>query len=60
MGGLAINHSSDIERKNIEDFSPYVRIIVNSPLSAIVKTIKGIAKSNKTGNIKKFKQELVV
>ena len=60
VGGLAINHSSDIERKNIEDISPYVRIIVNSPLTAIVKTIKGIAKGNNTRNIKNFEQELVV
>ena len=60
VGGLAINHSSDIERKNIEAISPYVRIIVNSPLTAIVKTIKGIAKSNNTRNIKNFEQELVV
>jgi MerR family transcriptional regulator, light-induced transcriptional regulator len=60
VGGLAINHSSDIERKNIEAISPYVRIIVNSPLTAIVKSIKGIAKSNKTRNIKNFEQELVV
>jgi MerR family transcriptional regulator, light-induced transcriptional regulator len=60
VGGLAINHSSDIERKNIEAISPYVRILVNSPLTAIVKSIKGIAKSNKTRNIKNFEQELVV
>ena len=60
VGGLAINHSSDIERKNIEAISPYVRIIVNSPLTAIVKSIKGIAKSNNTRNIKNFQQELVV
>ena len=60
VGGLAINHSSDIERKNIEAISPYVRIIVNSPLTAIVKTIKGIAKGNNTRNIKNFEQELVV
>ena len=60
VGGLAINHSSDIERKNIEAISPYIRIIVNSPLTAIVKSIKGIAKSNKTRNIKNFEQELVV
>ena len=32
VGGLAINQSSDIERKNIEAISPYVRIIINSPL----------------------------
>ncbi len=60
VGGLAINHSSDIERKNIEAISPYVRILVNSPLTAIVKSIKGIAKSNNTRNIKNFQQELVV
>ena len=60
VGGLAINHSSDIERKNIEAISPHVRIIVNSPLTAIVKTIKGITKSNNTRNIKNFEQELVV
>ena len=60
VGGLAINHSSDIERKNIEAISPYIRIIVNSPLTAIVKSIKGIAKSNNTRNIKNFQQELVV
>lgn len=60
VGGLAINHSNDIERKNIEDISPHVRIIVNSPLTAIVKTIKGITKSNNTRNIKNFEQELVV
>ncbi len=60
VGGLAINHSSDIERKNIEAISPYVRILVNSPLTAIVKSIKDIAKSNKTRNIKNFEQELVV
>ena len=60
VGGPAINHSSDIERKNIEAISPHIRIIVNSPLTAIVKTIKGIAKSNNTRNIKNFEQELVV
>jgi methanogenic corrinoid protein MtbC1 len=60
VGGLAINQSSDIERKNIEAISPYVRIIVNSPLSTIVKTIKGIAKGNNARNIKNFEQELVV
>ncbi len=60
VGGQAINHSSDIERKNIEDISPYVRIIINSPLSTIVKTIKGIVKGNNTRYIKNFEQELVV
>ncbi len=60
VGGLAINQSSDIERKNIEAIRPYVRIIVNSPLSTIVKTIKSIAKGNNARNIKNFEQELVV
>ena len=60
VGGLAINHSSDIERKNIEATSPCVRIIVNSPLSAIVKTVKGIAKGNNTRNFKNLEPELVV
>lgn len=60
VGGLAINYCSDMERKNIESISPNVRIIVNSPLNAIVKTIKGIAKGNDTRNIKNFEHELVV
>jgi len=60
LGGLAINYCSDMERKNIESISPNVRIIVNSPLNAIVKTIKGIVKGNDTRNIKNFEQELVV
>ena len=60
VGGPAINYCSDMERKNIESISPNVRIIVNSPLNAIVKTIKGIAKGNDTRNIKNFEQELVV
>ncbi|HKX96807.1 MAG TPA: cobalamin B12-binding domain-containing protein [Candidatus Nitrosocosmicus sp.] len=60
VGGLAINHCSDIERKNIEEISPYVKIIVNAPLNTIVKTIKGIAKGNNPRNIKNFEQELVV
>ena len=60
VGGLAINHSSDIERKNIEAISPYVRIVVNSPLSTIVKTIKDITKSNNTKNIRDLEPELAV
>ncbi|MDN5847969.1 MAG: hypothetical protein L0H53_17045 [Candidatus Nitrosocosmicus sp.] len=60
MGGLAINYCSDTERKNMEAISPYVRIIVNYPLSAIVKTIKSIAKDNDTRNVKNLEQELVV
>ena len=60
VGGLAINHSSDIERKNIEAISPYVRIVVNSPLSTIVKTVKDITKSNNTKNIRDLEPELAV
>lgn len=60
VGGLAINHCSDIERKNMEAISPYVRTIVNSPLSVIVKTIKGITKGNDIRNVKNLEQELVV
>lgn len=60
LGGLAINYCSDTERKNIESISPNVRIIVNSPLNAIVKTIKGIVKGTDTRNIKNLEQELVV
>jgi len=59
VGGLAINHCSDIERKSIGDISPCVNIIVNSPLNAIVKTIKSMAKGNDTRNTKNFEQELV-
>ena len=60
VGGLAINHSSDIERKNIESISPYVRIVVNSPLSTIVKTVKNITKSNNMRNIRDLEPELAV
>lgn len=60
VGGLAINHCSDIERKNMESISPYVRTIVNSPLSVIVKTIKGITKGNDIRNVKNLEQELLV
>ena len=60
VGGLAINHSSDIERKNIEAISPYVRIVVNSPLSTIVKTVKNITKSNNMRNIRDLEPELAV
>lgn len=60
VGGLAINYSSDIERKNIVAISPYVRIVVDSPLSTIVKTVKDIAKGNDTRNIRDLEPELAV
>ena len=60
MGGLAINYCSDTERKNIESISPNIRIIANSPLNAIVKTIKGISKGNDTRNSKNYEVELIV
>ena len=60
VGGLAINHSSDMERKNLEAISPYVRIVVNAPLSTIVKTVKGLSKGNDTRNIRDIEQELAV
>ncbi|HKU83506.1 MAG TPA: B12-binding domain-containing protein [Candidatus Nitrosocosmicus sp.] len=60
VGGLAINYSSDIERKNIEAISPYVRIVVDTPLSTIVKTVKDIAKGNDTRNIRDLEPELSV
>ena len=60
IGGIAINYCSDTERKNIESASPNIQIIANSPLSAIVKTIKGISKDNGARNSKDFEQELIV
>jgi MerR family transcriptional regulator, light-induced transcriptional regulator len=48
VGGLAINYCSNKERENIQSGSPNIRVIVNSPLNAIVQTIKGIAKGNDT------------
>jgi methanogenic corrinoid protein MtbC1 len=60
VGGLAINHGSDIERKNIESISPYVTVVANSPLSTIVKTVKGMARGNDKRNIRDFEQELTV
>jgi MerR family transcriptional regulator, light-induced transcriptional regulator len=44
----------------MESISPYVRTIVNSPLSAILKTIKGITKGNDIRNVKNLEQESVV